>query len=206
MATNRKVIYVGAQTLKTVILSYATTPPQIWNTSGTPAFEAYNAAHIAAYGIATTQLAGSLYYWTVPGLPPTTAGQSYESVTFACAAGSLAAGDLVIPVYEDVFSWDGTKVSSNVLPPPPSGNQLIGYFYTQMPGTTIYYAMTTLPPGTGLQFDGVTNSHTSDSSGLWAVPLYYGAIYSFNCGNGPTINVVIPNSGSTLPLQNLLGL
>jgi hypothetical protein len=93
-----------------------------------------------------------------------------------------------------------------ILPPPPTDNQLTGFLYTEVPGTTIYYAMIIVPPGSGMQLDGATQSHTSDSSGLWVVPLYLGATYTFNCGGGPTNTILIPNSGTTLELQNLLSL
>lgn len=135
------------------------------------------------------------------------------------ATFNVGAGVWAIAAYLSGYSYPGSTVTvsgngnqtillnpNGSLPPPPSGEELTGYLYTQLPGTTIYYAMIEVPPGSGMQLIGTTQFHTSDSSGLWAVPLYLGATYTFNCDNGPTNTIVIPNSGTTLELQNLLSL
>jgi hypothetical protein len=143
-----------------------------------------------------------------------------QSTTNASGVATFNVGPGVwtIAAYLPGYSYSGSSVTvsgngnqtiqlnPNYIPTPPSGNQLTGWLYTQIPGTTIYYAMTIAPLGSGMQLDGTTQYHTSDSSGLWAVPLYLGATYTFNCGNGPTNTILIPNSGTTLELQNLLSL
>lgn len=61
-----------------------------WNTSGTPAFEVYNSAHIADYGIAGTET-GATGVYTATDPASTTMGD----FLFVKAAGaSLAVGDL----------------------------------------------------------------------------------------------------------------
>lgn len=142
-----------------------------------------------------------------------------QSTTNASGVATFNVGPGVwtIAAYLSGYSYSGSTVTVSgngnqtiiltpvSLPlPPPVPNQLTGYLYTQIPGTTIYYAMIVVPPGSGMQLDGFTQSHTSDSSGLWSVPLYLGATYTFNCGGGPTNTILIPNSGTTLELQNLL--
>lgn len=112
MSVLRNATYSAALTLKTVLIDGSTGSPRWWNTSGTPAFEAYNASHIANYGITVTQNAGCNYTWIIPStLPASTSGCPYRSITFACAGASLATGDITTGVvYEDSFSWSGTYV------------------------------------------------------------------------------------------------
>lgn len=67
----------------------------VWSTSGTPAFEAYNASNIANYGIAATEVGSTgVYTATDP------AEGTFGSWLFVKAAGaSLAVSDLVSNVY-----------------------------------------------------------------------------------------------------------
>jgi hypothetical protein len=66
-----------------------------WNTSGTPAFEAYNAANIATYGIAGAET-GSTGVYTATDPAETTAGDYW----FIAAAGaSLVVSDVANNVY-----------------------------------------------------------------------------------------------------------
>jgi hypothetical protein len=75
---------------------------QFWYTV-TPAFEAWDASHIASYAIALTEIGTSgLYSATVPASWP--AG-TYEITFFDPAVSSS-------PLASDVFSWDGTDEST----------------------------------------------------------------------------------------------
>jgi hypothetical protein len=135
------------------------------------------------------------------------------------ATFNLGLGSWVLAAYLSGYYYSGATITvagngnltiqlhpiGSILPP-PGPNQLTGYIYTQTPGTTIYYAMIVVPPGSGMELNGLTQAHTSDSSGLWAVPLYWGATYTFNSGNGPTNTILIPSSGASFELQNLLSL
>ncbi len=61
-----------------------------WSTTGMPAFEAYNAAHIANYGIAATEITSAGIY-TATDPADTTAG---DYLLIAAAGASLAVSDL----------------------------------------------------------------------------------------------------------------
>src|SRR5438045_2889954 len=109
MAVIRPVIYATASTIKTVLRDYSTGAERLWNTSGTPGFEAYNAANIANYGITTTEGSPGAYFWTVP--PSLTSG-SYEATSYKIAGANLATGDLASPVWDDQFGWTGTSITA----------------------------------------------------------------------------------------------
>lgn len=109
MSTLRGVTYFGSQSLKTVVKDYSSGAARWWNT-GTSAFEVYNAADIANYGIATTQDQGADYFWTIPALPASTAGSPYRTLTFPIAGTNLATGDIAVSCYEDLFAWSGSVV------------------------------------------------------------------------------------------------
>ena len=98
--------------------------------------------------------------------------------------------------------------TSPVIPSPPSAAQTMGYYYTDIANTVITYWMTNPPPGSGMEFDGDIQYMQSSSSGdYWSTPMYKGATYNIQCGNGPVVTVTIPsNAGANTPLNNLLGL
>lgn len=80
---------------------------QIWNTSGTPAFENYNTANIGDYDIALTQqgTASGIYMGDFP--TAITVG-TYLAICYNRAGGSPAEGDTKIGV--GTIHWDGSAV------------------------------------------------------------------------------------------------
>ena len=65
---------------------------QVWNTSGTPAFEAWADGNVTDYDIALTGTGGSFYLGTFPALDDGT----YSVVSYLRAGGAPAVSDGVI--------------------------------------------------------------------------------------------------------------
>lgn len=78
----------------------------IWNTAGTPAFEAYATANIADYDIAMTEAGTASGYFT--GDLPTLAAGTYTYVARVRAGGSPAESDSVAGIGR--VHWDGSAV------------------------------------------------------------------------------------------------
>lgn len=80
---------------------------QWWNTSGTPAFEAFNASNWTSYAISATQFGSSgEWYADMPAVP---AGL-YNVTARYQSGGSPAQSDT--PVAEGQIDWDGSAVRS----------------------------------------------------------------------------------------------
>lgn len=95
--------------------------------------------------------------------------------------------------------------STATIPSPPSANETSAYLYTDSPSVVVEYTMTQVPSGAGLEFDGRLQAAVSDSSGFWSVPMYKGAGYKIQCGDGEPLDIVIPiDAGTTTALENLL--
>ena len=94
---------------------------QIWNTAGTPAFEAYNAANITDYDIAMTELGATGYY---AGSMPSVAAGAYSAVCYYRAGGSPAQSDT--PFAGGDIQWSGSVVEalSSLLHPTTAGRTL----------------------------------------------------------------------------------
>jgi hypothetical protein len=111
----RSLTYLTGKTLKTVVRDFSTGAERLWNT-GTVAFETYNAANIALYGISTPEGSPGSYSWTLPALPALAGGAEYQAITYQIASTSLAVADLPNSVWQSIFGWDGTV----------PGNSLVG--------------------------------------------------------------------------------
>jgi hypothetical protein len=108
MSVPRSLNYSTGYTLKTVLRDYSTGAERVWNTA-TPGFEAYNAANVASYGIATAEGSPGQYSWAVPStLAASAAGYEYEATTYQLAGANLAVADLASPVWRSTFAWDGS--------------------------------------------------------------------------------------------------
>lgn len=77
---------------------------QFWNTSGTPAFEAFASGHWSVYAIALTESGSSGLYF---GSFPAVIAGTYSMLAYKRAGGSPAVGDLPVGV-EYNFGWNGT--------------------------------------------------------------------------------------------------
>jgi hypothetical protein len=75
---------------------------QIWNTSGTPAFEAYNGSNWTDYDIAMTEAGAGLYFGDMPAV---VAG-NYNYVVYEQAGGSPAITDDINGM--GTIAWDGS--------------------------------------------------------------------------------------------------
>ena len=82
-------IYTSGSTLYAILRDRMT--GKVWNTSGTPAFEVYNAAHWASYAIAMTEQASSGYYTSTR--PAGVAGFLTSEQVFNQAGGGPATSD-----------------------------------------------------------------------------------------------------------------
>lgn len=136
------------------------------------------------------------------------------------ATFNVAGAVWVLAAFKPGYTYGGSAitVSSNgnttvsmvpmVIPSPPSASQTMAYYYTDIPETSITYAMTIQPSGSGLEFDGDPVVVVSDgTTGFWTAPLYKGATYTLQCGSGPVLTFAVPlSAGSSTPLTNLLGL
>ena len=94
--------------LATVVAVRLNADLQWWNTSGTPAFEAYNAANIANYGIAMSEV-GATGVYTVDDPAPTVEGSFIVAIR---AGAGLAVSDLLTAVGRGVA---GPVTASEVL-------------------------------------------------------------------------------------------
>ncbi len=138
------------------------TDNQIWDTSGTPAFEAYNTASIANYGITCTEegTASQSYKGTFPtGI--TTPGLYFVDY-FECVGGSLAEGDLCIGT--QAIEWDGSAPISlySRLAPTVAGRTVdvsaggeVGLDFANIgsPTTTVNLSGTTIKTATDVETD-----------------------------------------------------
>lgn len=116
--------YTG-QTLYAVLWSAAT----VWNTSGSPAFEAYNTAHWANYVLTLTETGATGHYvGNMPSSPAPAAGL-YDVEIRLQLGGSPAVSDLVIG--SGALSWSGTAELA-------AGNVVVG-----VNGDKAGYALTT---------------------------------------------------------------
>lgn len=78
---------------------------KIWNTAGTPAFEAFDNANYADYAVTATRIGSTEYIeGDVPATLPSGTVVRFELCSYS---GSPAQGDQVI--YSDTFVWDGTN-------------------------------------------------------------------------------------------------
>lgn len=116
-----------------------------------------------------------------------------------------------LTLFADVtFTVSGTTThtitgTTVVVPSPPTFEQTTAYYYTDGPNVVIEYTMIAVPSGSGFEFDGRLMAATSDASNLWTAPLYKGATYKVQCGDGEPVDIVVPESaGSSTPLMNLL--
>lgn len=112
MSVLKPAIYATGITLKVAIIDLSTGAVRWWNTSGTPAFEAYNATHIASYGITLTEGGTTgLYTFAIPAtLPASAPGNPYVATAYRIAGANLATGDLAASVWQWEFAWAGTAV------------------------------------------------------------------------------------------------
>lgn len=94
--------------LATVVAVRLNADGQFWNTSGSPAFETYNAANIANYGIAMSEV-GATGVYTVDDPAPTVEGSFIVAIR---AGASLAVSDLLTAVGQGVA---GPVAASEVL-------------------------------------------------------------------------------------------
>ena len=94
---------------------------QIWNTAGTPAFEAYNAANITDYDTAMTELGATGYY---AGTIPAVVAGAYSAVCYYRAGGSPAESDT--PFAGGDIQWSGSVIEalSSILHPTTAGRTL----------------------------------------------------------------------------------
>lgn len=124
--------YVTATALRVVLRDFSTGVERLWNTSGTPAFEAYNAAHIANYGITPTEGTTGEYLWTVPAtLPASSVGFEYKASMYVIAGSNLATGDLPNIIGIDPFEWTGTEeITKSVIIASASGAGDGAFTYT----------------------------------------------------------------------------
>jgi hypothetical protein len=107
MSTRRVVNYDTGKTLKAIITRL--TDGYVWNTSGTPAFETYNASNIANYGVALTeQGASGRYVLTMPSL----AAGVYDLDVRVLTGASLAQSDT--HVAGGVVEWGGSKFGAKL--------------------------------------------------------------------------------------------
>lgn len=115
-------IYIGGQATGStnwVAVRVRESDGAFWNTSGTPAFEAYNAANIANYAIAMTEV-GATGIYRADDPSATTAGRCYITQR---AGGSLAVTDLpnaqfvqaLGPVQADVYAISGDATAADSL-------------------------------------------------------------------------------------------
>lgn len=100
MSNEVKISYEAGSTLYFRVFNSA---GQVWNTSGTPAFEAWAAGNVADYDIALVDLSSGVYL----GDFPTTAAGTYGIVAFDQAGGTPAITDVAIsPI--GAIKWSGT--------------------------------------------------------------------------------------------------
>jgi len=78
---------------------------QFWNTAGTPAFEAYNAANWTDYDIALTQSGASQHY---AGTFPSAIAAGVYSLTAYIQGGASPAITDTLAGQDDTFHWSGT--------------------------------------------------------------------------------------------------
>lgn len=76
---------------------------QVWNTSGTPAFEAWADGNVTDYDISLTDKTSGQYI----GSYPTTAAGRYKVNVYNQAAGTPAVTDVVVGTGE--ILWDGSS-------------------------------------------------------------------------------------------------
>ncbi|MDD5301485.1 MAG: hypothetical protein PHS14_00135 [Elusimicrobia bacterium] len=101
-----------------------------WNTSGTPAWEAFNAAHWADYAVALTEAAGSGYYWAAR--PAGVAGALVSDVFYSQAGGSPAIGDA--PPF-NLLHGEGENVAAIDADPAVAPQNLAAAVGTEIQGT-----------------------------------------------------------------------
>ncbi len=112
-----------------------------WNTSGTPAFEAYNASNIASYGIAMTE-AGATGNYSVTNPSDSTL---CEYFCVACAGASMTVADLATNTF-----WEGTagpgatvSVTDSVWSASPASFATAGTMgFLQSAGVSVYGTVT----------------------------------------------------------------
>lgn len=106
MAVRNFTFTAGLTDLVVVGTNRSTGATRYWYTV-TPAFETYNAAHIASYAIAVTEAGPGLYEWTIPA--QWAAGTGYKALLYQKAGGSLAASDLDDGALREMdVEWDGS--------------------------------------------------------------------------------------------------
>ena len=154
-----------------------------WNTSGTPAFEAYNAAHIANYanGAATPNANGRY----AQAFPSAIVAGDYIVELCSRAGGSLATTDPAVA--ESDVHWDGATFQGpgNVYVAPaglnniplsyPSGRaanftQMLVQLYRRFFNKTVYDSVgNTIKTYANDDTTVVTTQTTSDASGVQTV-------------------------------------
>jgi hypothetical protein len=101
--TSITIPYTTGATVKAMVINGS---GEYWNTSGTPAFEAYNAANIADYGIACTEdgSSGNFRFTFPAGITNGT----YTVQAYDLVGASLAESDARIA--SDNVGWDGSAL------------------------------------------------------------------------------------------------
>lgn len=135
------------------------------------------------------------------------------------AAFNLGAGTWVLAIFKSGYSFQGTSIvvtgngntnailSPVVSPVNPAPGQIIGWIYTQNPGTVITYRATGVPAGSGFEYDGSQYSSASDAvTGYWQAVFYKGVPYTLQSGDsGPPLAFTAPSSGTSFSIANILG-
>jgi hypothetical protein len=94
---------------------------QLWNTSGTPAFEAWNGANVTDYDIALTDKSSGQY---LGDWPSAIADGDYSAYVFKQAGASPATTDPVIGRNFFTVTWDGTIV----IPPATEDDMILNIY------------------------------------------------------------------------------
>jgi hypothetical protein len=128
----RTLTWLTGDSLMTVLHDRSTGVKLWWNT-GTEAFEAYNASHIALYGIDVTEDSDEdgEYEWTVPEeLPALSGTNEYRAVTYQVAGASLAVSDMTddTKVWITSFRWNGSDFAGpDDVDGPTDPSYVVGY-------------------------------------------------------------------------------
>lgn len=163
-------VYTGSSTLYAQVRQ-GKQANQIWNTSGTPAFETYATANIADYDIALTeQGTGSNFYSgnfptgiTTPGL--------YLITIHEQAGGGPAESDTILSLGE--LHWNGSEarpvadtmwMNTGALDTPEAEISLKSLVVYNDAGTAVSFTSTAASPGLSISGNGGAVSLTSDTT------------------------------------------
>jgi len=140
----REIQYVGVSGLTIYARIFRPTDGYVWNTSGTPAFEAAVAGNVANYVISLTEDALGVYVATMPS--GITVAGNYSYVVYR---GSGAASDPILPGGQGGYvPWSGSALTNHLVNVQQwLGGTIPAPNVTGVPLTDVKYILGTLSAG-----------------------------------------------------------